>query len=69
MNGVIPGPLWLAVASATSADPIEYGVPTNLSKSDTVAGERPPTKTKPSQAWRRTAKKRPGGSDLKTGDR
>jgi hypothetical protein len=43
MNGIMPGPLFLAVASAAPANPCENASPTHRGRSDTVAGKNPST--------------------------
>jgi hypothetical protein len=40
MNGIVPGPLWLAIASAATSDSLENGTLTHHSKNDIVAGKR-----------------------------
>jgi hypothetical protein len=40
MNGIVPGPLWLMVASAVSQSSLENGTLIHHSKNDTVAGKR-----------------------------
>ena len=39
MNGILPGPLWLAVASAASTSSLENGNPTRPEKNATVSNE------------------------------
>jgi len=39
MNGIMPGPLWLAIASATNGTPVENRNPTHPSKNATVTGK------------------------------
>jgi hypothetical protein len=39
MNGVMPGPLWLAIASAAKSDSLENGTLDQHSKNDTVDGK------------------------------
>jgi len=38
MNGIMPGPLWLAIASAANDTTIENRNPTHELKNDTVTG-------------------------------
>ena len=40
MNGVMPGPLWLAIASAGNSPSTSSGNPGHHSISDTVAGKK-----------------------------
>ena len=39
MNGILPGPLWLAIASSVNSSPVENGTLTRTSKNATVNGE------------------------------
>lgn len=39
MNGIMPGPLWLSIASAVNGGPTENRTLTDSSKNDTVTGE------------------------------
>lgn len=39
MNGIMPGPLWLAIASATNSTTVETRNPTHPAKNATVTGE------------------------------
>ena len=39
MNGIIPGPLWLAIASAVKGTSSENGNLIHCSENDTVTGE------------------------------
>ena len=41
MNGIMPGPLFLAIASASNADSSLNGTLTDVSKRNTVAGKIP----------------------------
>ena len=40
MNGVMPGPLWLAIASAANRPSTSSGIPAHQPISDTVAGKK-----------------------------
>jgi hypothetical protein len=39
MNGIMPGPLWLAIASAASTDSLENGNPTRPARNANVSRE------------------------------
>ena len=39
MNGIMPGPLWLAIASSVKRDPTENRTFIHHSKNDTVTGK------------------------------
>jgi hypothetical protein len=41
MNGIMPGPLWLAIASAVNSTSTKNRTLSHYPKSDTVTGEKP----------------------------
>ncbi|MEJ2582700.1 MAG: hypothetical protein P8127_13855 [Acidobacteriota bacterium] len=40
MNGIVPGPLWLVIASATNGSSVENRTLTHHSKNGTVTGNK-----------------------------
>lgn len=40
MNGIMPGPLWLAIVSAANSTSLENGTPTHQAKNGNVARKK-----------------------------
>lgn len=68
MNGIVLGPLFLAIASAGRNEPSENATLTHDSDSGTVAGKRPKTMKKTRIGDPRTYSQEPHRDRSNTGD-
>jgi hypothetical protein len=63
MNGIMPGPLWLAIASAGKSDSLENVTLTHRSESDTVAAKKSGSHEEPMNDFANRRARENGGGD------